>query len=276
MRHSFRLIFTAVILSQLIGIGPVKAAAASLAISPGSKALNVNDNLDVDIKVNSGGQAIGAVKADVSYSNLAYVSGTGSGSVFDLEATAPAPSNNHLYLERLNTGNGYTGNSGQVYHLKFKVTAAGTATITINQSDSSLLASTAETPNVLSSVAGGSYTVKTAITASPTAKVTPKTAASITALPAPAIAVASPLPSDEPTPLPIASPKLVPQSSLWDSLSALSIGGGVTIVDFSILLTLAIFVVAIGALSGVVMHLYRELRAARAMLNQPRSPTNRP
>lgn len=142
------------------------SATAYFFVSPSSGSRDVGTTFDVDFKLNTGGQEVGAVGLTVSYSsNLEYVSASSSGTNFDFVATPPS-SSNPFSMEQLSTS-GYNGTSGQIHKITFRVKSAGTGTITMSNlqalanSDNSNITDTGRTVN-------GSYTLASPATATPT------------------------------------------------------------------------------------------------------------
>lgn len=119
--------------------------------------------------LDTGGQGVGGVDIvlDLS-SNLTYSSYDASSSVFPMEATAPTVNGSSLHLARLNTTNGgWNGSSGEVIHLVFTVGGAGTSSVAINQTSSSVIEFTTS-DDILNTVNNGLYTINSVSTPSST------------------------------------------------------------------------------------------------------------
>lgn len=132
-------------------------AGTSFFVTPASGAHGLNQDFTVNIRMNSS-QAIGGINVVLTHSaNLQYISSSAGSSVMDVEVTpVTSPATNTLQFVRTTFGAGFTGTNGQLMQLTFRQTAAGTSTITLQQSQSEAIA-TPSAVNVLSAVSGGSY-----------------------------------------------------------------------------------------------------------------------
>lgn len=148
----------------LVLIGPTTAfaavATAIISISPSSGTRDVGASFPLDFKIDTGGQAVGGVSVDVTYSsNLEFVTADAAGSVFDQEVVAPTPQNNAFSFIRVRFDNGFTGPDGQLLKVTFKALAAGQGTVTITKSTSEAIA-TADFSNILKDVNNAVFTIQ--------------------------------------------------------------------------------------------------------------------
>ena len=132
---------------------------ATLRVQPASGTHVVGEDFPVDFRLDTGNQFVGGVEIKVSYStNLEFVSFDAAGSVYDVSVIDPAPLNNAFEFVRLRFDQGFNQNDGQLLHFVFHALSAGTATITINQATSQVIASD-DSQNILGSVVNGAFTI---------------------------------------------------------------------------------------------------------------------
>ena len=134
-------------------------ATAVIKVVPSSGSQSVGAAFAVDFKLDTGGQAVGGVLVDVTYStNLGFVSADVAGSVFDFEVIAPTPVNNRFQFVRVRLDDGFNGSDGQLIKITFRPTAAGTGAITISTIVSEVIAFS-DSSNILKDVINGSFTL---------------------------------------------------------------------------------------------------------------------
>lgn len=138
----------------------VYAASTSLYISPATATVAQNATVAVAVRLNTGGEPINAVQADLNYdqAQLQFVSIDANGSAFGV--TAPSNGGNgKVSIARGNIGE-VTGDV-LVATVSFKaVAAAGTNEVTF--ADSSQVVRSTDNINVLTGTVGGKFTLKAA------------------------------------------------------------------------------------------------------------------
>ena len=116
---------------------------AALKAVPSSGTQNVGTDFIVDLVVDTGGESVGGIYVDVTYSNnLALANTDALGSVFDQAVLSPAPLRNQFHFARVRFDSGYSGAEGQLLRLTFTPLSAGVGTVTINNEDRCALAYT--------------------------------------------------------------------------------------------------------------------------------------
>lgn len=131
---------------------------AVLRIAPTSGNQSVGTDFAVDLRLDTGGENVAGVLADISFSsNLQLVNADAAGSVFDEEVYSTGAANS-LQVWRARLDSGFGGADGQVLRLTFRPLSAGTATVTIDASISEVLAFSDST-NILQSIRNGSFDV---------------------------------------------------------------------------------------------------------------------
>lgn len=130
---------------------------ASMRVTPASGSYNPGNTVTVSIYVNSGGQNVNAVQADLNYSAsyLQFQSINPAGSAFGIDASSSGGGGS-VSIARGNIS-AISGSSLLVAQVNFQVLAAGTATISF--SGSSTVASSSTNQDILGSTTGGSYSV---------------------------------------------------------------------------------------------------------------------
>ncbi|MCX6759230.1 MAG: cohesin domain-containing protein [Candidatus Nealsonbacteria bacterium] len=147
---------------------PVKAAGASLNLSPSTGTYVVGSNFSVKAKVDSGGNVINAAEAVLNFntSELEVVSVSKTGSIFTLWTTEPAFSNSTGIISfGGGTPQNFSGTAGTIITITFKAKVVGTAKV--NFSSGSVLAADFKGTNVLTSLISGSYTITPTIITPP-------------------------------------------------------------------------------------------------------------
>ncbi len=146
------------------------AYAATLSVSPGTGVYSVGQTFTATVVVNTAGSKINAAEGTLSFkTNELSVVGVSKGSIFNLWTAEPAYSNSAGTVTFSGgTPTGYTGGSGTVLSVTFKVLAAGTPKVSF--SNGAVLAADGRGTNVLTNMSGGSYT-----TSAPTSTPEPET-----------------------------------------------------------------------------------------------------
>lgn len=133
--------------------------AASLSISPQTGVYSVGSTFSARILVNTSGGSVNAAEGTLSFNpkELSVVSiGKGS-SIFNLWTIEPSFSNTKGTVTfGGGSPSGYTGSSGVILSVTFKVLAQGTPKVSFSQG--SVLAADGRGTNVLSNMQGGTYT----------------------------------------------------------------------------------------------------------------------
>lgn len=142
------------------------AQAATMFLAPSSGTYDSGSNFSISVRVNSAGVSINAVEGVLIFNpnELAVTSLVKSGSIFSLWVQEPDFSN---ALGTINFGGiifnpGFTGASGTLLTLNFKAKAVATSQVTF--SSGAVLANDGQGTNILSSLGGGAYVLKTTTT----------------------------------------------------------------------------------------------------------------
>ena len=132
-----------------------RGASASLYLAPSAGTYTVGNTFSLEVKVNSGGQAINAADATLVFDtdDLEIRSISKDGSVFSLWVQEPIFSNS---LGTINFAGGkpspgFTGAAGVIFTVTFRVKNAGTADLTF--ASGSVLADDGKGTNILSNLA---------------------------------------------------------------------------------------------------------------------------
>jgi len=180
---------------------PAEAQSASLYLNPSSASYTLGNTFSIDVKVNTGGQAINAAQGTLVYDTNAFesVSISKSGSVFTLWTQDPvvSPADGTISFGGGIPNPGFTGSSGKLFSISLKVRTTGIGTI--NWSSGAVLANDGKGTNILASMGGGSYALNPKIT-------TP----SAPTIPAPAPTTATGVPA-----APQITSSTHPDSNLW-------------------------------------------------------------
>lgn len=144
-------------------------AAARFYLSPSSGAVKVGDIISADVMVDTGGTSINAAEASLTFTseNMEYQSVVTTGSIFTFWTSGPTGSATSVSFGGGLSNPGYNGAAGKILTVKWKATANGTGTVTIN--GSKILANDGTGSNIYSLSSGGTFTIGQA------AKSTPKT-----------------------------------------------------------------------------------------------------
>jgi hypothetical protein len=192
---------------SLVGLGyyvaTSLAASASMYLTPASGTYAAGSTLTVTVRINTGGDNVNAVQADLTYptSKLTFQSVDATASAFDISAPTSG-GNGAVSIARGKIGN-VTGDA-EVAKVKFTVlNSAGSAAITVNSS--SVVARSSDSTNILVNRTGGTYTIPAAATPTPTPAKTPT--------PTPKVTAKTPTPSPgakTPTPTPTVAATATP------------------------------------------------------------------
>jgi hypothetical protein len=144
---------------------PSAASAASLYFSPSSGSYSVGQNLSIGVYVSSPDKAMNAASGVINFSkeNLQLVSLSKSGSIFSLWVQEPSFSNSEgtANFEGIVLNPGFTGNSGKILTLNFKVLKPGKANLSFYSG--SVLANDGEGTNILNNLSTASFDLKEAV-----------------------------------------------------------------------------------------------------------------
>jgi hypothetical protein len=155
--------------------------AADLYILPSSKNLNVDDNLNITVYVDSIDQAMNAVSFKISYPEdlLKFVSLSKTGTIINLWVQEPKGGNGEVFAEGIVLNPGFTGSRGKILNITFKALNSGKADISFVSG--AVLANDGFGTNILKNMKGGSYAIskvsvaKPSISYLPTPKITSPT-----------------------------------------------------------------------------------------------------
>ena len=156
-------LIAAMFLSPITSLHKNVASAASSAIlkvSPPSGSCEVGSSFPVAVKVDTGGEAINAFKAYLTFpADKLEVTGvdiSGSFATFWIEHTSDNVAG-YVHLQGGLPTPGFTGSDGLIATITFKAKASGTAAVTFDSS--CLVLRNSDSTNILASVENGSYTL---------------------------------------------------------------------------------------------------------------------
>lgn len=160
MKKLIKIYLLIFVLSLFITPG-VKAAGATLFLSPGSGTYTLGKNFSVNVMVNSdGGVGINAAEGEITYDSsiLTVSSVSESGSIFKLWTTNPTFSNGS---GKITFGGGspgaYTGAAGQIFSIIFSPKKAGEASVSFTSG--TVLAADGKGTNVFGGFGNAKYTI---------------------------------------------------------------------------------------------------------------------
>ena len=139
---------------------PVVASAATLYFSPSSGSHAVGATLSVSVYVSSADQAMNAASGVVSFpqDKLEVVSLSKTGSIFSLWVQEPSfSSTGTINFEGIALNPGFTGASGKLIAINFRVKTAGTALL--NFSSGSVLANDGKGTNILANLGNAQFSL---------------------------------------------------------------------------------------------------------------------
>jgi len=179
---SLPFVFFSVLFSCFFVFIPVfTTLAADLYILPSSKDLNVGDNLNITVYVDSLDQAMNAVSFKISYPEdlLKFVSLSKTGTIINLWVQEPKGGNGEVLAEGIVLNPGFTGSRGKILNINFKALNSGKADLIFVSG--AVLANDGLGTNILKNMKGGSYAIskvsieKPSISYLPTPKITSPT-----------------------------------------------------------------------------------------------------
>jgi len=140
-------------------LNPSSAEAATLYFSPSSGSYNIGDTLSVNVYISSADQAANAASGVISFpqDKLEVTSLSKSGSIFALWVQEPSFSNTlgNINFEGVVLNPGFTGATGKIITVNFKIKAGGSAIL--NFSSSSVLANDGKGTNILASLGNAQF-----------------------------------------------------------------------------------------------------------------------
>lgn len=145
----------------VFGIFPATAHAADFYFSPSSGEYDIGKTLSVSVYVSSSDQAMNVASGVVSFSQdkLEVTSLSKDGSILTLWVQEPAFSNSAgtVNFEGIALNPGFTGNSGKIITINFRVKSAGAAIF--NFSSGSILANDGMGTNILSNLGNATFSL---------------------------------------------------------------------------------------------------------------------
>lgn len=167
----FRYFLTLAIVCLSFLFVPGVIFAASLSVTPATGVYTAGNTFSVRVAVNTAGQSINAAEGTLRFNpqEVTVVSIDRSNSIFNLWVTEPTFSNSAGTIS-FSGGlpSGFTGGAGTVFAVTFRSTSAATARVSFT--GGSVLANDGRGTNVLSGMAGGTYTIQ-AVSSSPVPEV---------------------------------------------------------------------------------------------------------
>ena len=143
---------TILVFIALFSLCPLAAFAANLSFSPSSGSYNVGSTFSVSVYTSSTDQAMNAASGVISFpaDKLEVTSVSKTGSIFSLWVQDPSFSNDAgtVTFEGIVLNPGFTGGSGKIVTVTFRVKAAGSADLSF--SSGSVLANDGSGTNILS------------------------------------------------------------------------------------------------------------------------------
>ena len=145
-------------------LNEVKAAGASLYLTPSSGTHVIGSTFRVTVKVNSDGQSINAAEGTLVYDTdrLDVVSISKAGSIFNLWTAEPADTGSSIGFGGGIPRPGYTGAGGTLFSVTFKAVKPDGAQISF--SSGAVLANDGKGTNILASMGSGRYTISPKVT----------------------------------------------------------------------------------------------------------------
>ncbi|MBI2552805.1 hypothetical protein HYW17_05930 [Candidatus Uhrbacteria bacterium] len=180
---NFFVCFSLLLVSFSVGSA---AQAAALYISPSAGSYNVGKTFSVTVGISSADRAVNAASGAISFpqDKLEITALSKTGSIFSLWVQEPVFNNSAgtVSFEGIVLNPGFTGASGKILGVTFRVKAAGAAPL--NFSSGSVLANDGKGTNILSSLGSASFALEVPVTgpAAPEAT-TPVPAAGVPAAP---------------------------------------------------------------------------------------------
>ena len=137
--------------------------AADLYILPSSKDLNVGDNLNIAVYVDSIDQEMNAVSFKISYPEdlLRFVSLSKTGTIISLWVQEPRGGNGEVLAEGIVLNPGFTGSRGKILNITFKALSPGKADLSFVSG--AVLANDGLGTNILKDMKGATYVIKSKV-----------------------------------------------------------------------------------------------------------------
>ncbi len=164
------LILLALVLG-LIGMVTLTVEAASLTLSPATGVYTTNASFTARVVVNTQGKSINAAEGTLTFNprELSVVSVSRANSIFSLWVTEPTFSNSAGTINFSGgSPTGYAGSGGTIMDVTFR--AVGSGTVRASLTGGSVLANDGRGTNILTTMAGGSYTIQ-AVSSTPVPEV---------------------------------------------------------------------------------------------------------
>lgn len=161
--YSFRWLYVSYIAAIVFLVGllavPATVSAATLSLWPDSGVHTVGETISVRVQLNTMGQTINAAdgRIRVSGSGVSVVGVSQDGSIFSLWAEEPRVSGNDITFSG-GIPAGYQGSNGTIMTITLRATSAGTPRLSFQ--DGSVLAADGRGSNILSTMNGGTYTIR--------------------------------------------------------------------------------------------------------------------
>src|SRR3989338_5300398 len=156
-----KILASAIFAFAFLAITPQFAHAASLYFSPSSGTHAVGTSFTVSVYVSSADQAMNAASGIITFpqDKLEVTALSKTGSIFGLWVQEPSFSNSAgtINFEGIALNPGFTGASGKLITVSFRVKAAGTAIL--NFSSGSVLANDGQGTNILSSLGNAQFSL---------------------------------------------------------------------------------------------------------------------
>lgn len=205
-----------------------RAASNQLYLTPVDGSVQINTNVAVQVRIDSGTDTVNAVQANLSYdpAKFQFVSIDGAGSALPLEASTQTSSGS-VMMARATSGGGVPPSGDFLFATVTFKALVGTGTASIDIAAGSHVVRSTDSQDLLTASGGATYTLT-----SPAASPTPTPAPTATPTPAPT-PTPTPVASGTPTPSPTVVPTVVPTAtpapaagSLFFSPSAASVASG--------------------------------------------------
>jgi len=144
-----------------------KVLTADIYILPSTKELNVGNNLEMVVYVDSIDQAINAVSFKISYPEdlLEFISFSKSGTIISLWVQEPKGGEGEILAEGIILNPGFTGSKGKILSITFKTLKTGIADLKFVSG--SILANDGLGTNILKNMNGGNFIIREKVTKKP-------------------------------------------------------------------------------------------------------------
>lgn len=143
-----------------VAVATPEPTGSYFSISPIEGTYQVGKEFTVSVDINDVTDPVAAVLVDIHYSDaLAFVRARADGTVFGHEISASTRALGQLQIARATLGDPFSGESGHVVDVTFKPVRSGEATITIQKTTSSAIASETFAETLLQPAGGASATI---------------------------------------------------------------------------------------------------------------------